>query len=115
MKKIISNITLAAVLLTTAMAASAQPFKMSAAERTIAYNDFIEVTITSTSDDLVIQKVTMNRNHCRIGVDAFNGKKPYPVKLNYGEVATFKFFECPSMLDAQVYTNQGNSSWTFGN
>lgn len=114
MKKLLTAITVASVLLATnAIAEGGPTYRLSAEVRSGSYNSWNVVTIVSTTDNLVIQKVTMNRDHCRVGVDPMSGKLPYPVKLNYGESVKVNFFECPNMLDAQVYTNQGNNEWTF--
>jgi len=114
MKKFLKVIAATSVLLTAAAIADSGPaYKLSAEVRSGSYNEWNEVTIVSTTDNLVIEKVTMNRDHCRVGVHPMTGKLPYPVKLNYGDSVKIDFFECPNMLDAQVYTNQGNNNWTF--
>lgn len=114
MKKHLIALTVATVLLTTnAIAESGPAYKLSAEVHSGSYNSWNEVMIVSTTDNLVIQKVTMNRDHCRAGVHPMTGKLPYPIKLNYGESVKVDFYNCPNMLDAQVYTNQGNNNWTF--
>lgn len=116
MKKLFNALTIASVLLTGSMVANAAtPYRLSVEVRSGSYNSWNEVTIVSTTDNLVIQKVTMNRDHCRVGVHPITGKRPFPITLKYGESVTVDFFNCPNMLDAQVYTNQGNSEWSIGN
>ncbi|GAA5107546.1 hypothetical protein GCM10023211_08780 [Orbus sasakiae] len=94
------------------------PVKVSTGYKTESSGRFhvrwLTVNITSLNNDLVIQKVTVDKGNCR---DALGAKKnklnraniSYPLK--FGKTATYEYYDDCGGVEIQVDTNLG--SWTF--
>ena len=69
-------------------------------------NYYGEMEITSKSDCITIQKVTANRDNCRVGT-------PEPNRaLKFGDTLTIPYF-CGKLLELNVATDRGSDVFTF--
>lgn len=90
------------------------PFKISVSEELFQYGSiktpYRTVNIVSTSDDLVINGVTVNRNQCSESVG--NPKKAF--KLPFGKTITYKYNIQSRRCDVvEIIVKTNNNNWTF--
>lgn len=76
---------------------------------------YVEVHITSTTDELEIQDVIVNRGNCKIErlAEMFGGGKTLPKKLKFGESAEFSFSGPCTAKQVDVITDLGEWSWEY--
>jgi hypothetical protein len=99
---------------TTASAPTDNPFKISIGERMFKYGavqtPYRTVNIVSTSDDLTINSVIVNRNQCSESIG--NPKKA--VKVPFGSTITYDYniqYKRCDIVEVVIKTNKND--WTF--
>ncbi|MCP1419425.1 hypothetical protein J3D47_003668 [Pseudomonas laurylsulfativorans] len=94
--------------------ATGSPFKISVSERLFQYGTiktpYRTVNIVSTSDDLVINAVTVNRNQCSDSI----GNPKQAFNLPFGQTVTYDYniqYKRCDVVEVVVKTNK--QDWTF--
>jgi len=71
------------------------------------------VEITSISDNLVINKIAVNRGHCKLYTSFGQKYTKFPVNLSYGKKTTIRLQPSCNLLEVSVSTNQGSWSVSY--
>lgn len=97
-----------------ATAATEAPFKISIGERMFRYGSvqtpYRTVNIVSTSDNLIINKVAVNRGQCTESI----GNPKQAAKIPFGSTITYEYniqYKRCDVVEVVVKTNQND--WTF--
>lgn len=63
--------------------------------------------ITALQDNLTLTGLRVNRGNCRESI----GNPSVPLPIPFGQTVKYLYLKCNSVIEAEVFTNQGN--WTF--
>lgn len=70
------------------------------------------VTIRSLVEEVEIQEVTVNRGECR--VIKYNGRSQLPKTIKFGKTAKIQVNNDCDVLEAEIETDQGAGTYSFG-
>ncbi|KZY34657.1 hypothetical protein A3754_15605 [Alcanivorax sp. HI0083] len=70
------------------------------------------VTIRSLVEEVKIQEITVNRGKCRIL--KYSGKSQLPKTISFGETARIQVNNDCDVLEAEIETDQGAGTYSFG-